>query len=130
MKTWKSIVIGSIAITASACAQTSTHVAAHTVFVPRGQAAQPGWIAAEPEDNAVDRVGTTASSARGQAAQPGWSAEAETLEIAMHTNQPRGRAAQPGSWPEERPGAPAEAVVYGSAEGRHTHVRGLSRSVQ
>ena len=107
------IIVGVVAIAASACAETSD-VATRAAYVPRGQAAQPsGWIGAGSE------APTSVAShyePRGRAAQPGsWNrAEDERATNIVGTGAPAGQAAQPG-WREIEAPAASSTVAAGSA---------------
>ena len=97
MKTWKKLSIGAIAIVASACAHDASP-ALRSVYVPRGQAAQPAsWINAESDAPSL----AAHHVPRGQAAQPGWYADAAASDVTIAASgRPAGRAAQPGGWIE------------------------------
>lgn len=114
MTRWNNnIIIGVVAIAASACAQTS-EVATRTAYVPRGQAAQPGsWISGDTEATHV--AANTRYVPRGQAAQPSsWNrSDSERAEVVASNGKPAGQAAQPG-WAEDEAAATHSAVAAGS----------------
>lgn len=89
-------VLGAVALMASACAQSVSSRPGATVYVPRGQAAQPGaW-------NGSDQpVGAPDGSVRGRAQQPGsWLPGVDRSRAPRQyaTGIPAGQAAQPGAW--------------------------------
>lgn len=82
------------------CVQT-TSMPTQSAYVPRGQAAQPGW------GGAHESASTTSAKAtpRGRAAQPGgWHpAHDDGRDIAANTGVHAGQAAQPG-WHQPQSG--------------------------
>lgn len=87
-------VLGAVALVASACAQSAASHPSKTVYVPGGQAAQPGsWNGSE------QRVAPADGTVRGRAAQPGsWLTDANRAPRQYATGLPAGQAAQPSSW--------------------------------